>query len=78
MAGITLAQAEAQLAAWLAADSATAGGQAYTISTGGGSRSLTRANAAEIRENIKFWNQQVQALSRTSGGMRVRGATIVS
>ena len=69
MAGITSAQAETQLAAWLAADTAVASGQAYTI----GGRSLTRANAKEIRENITYWDQKVQHL--TQGGIRVRGGT---
>ena len=69
MTGITSAQAETQLALWLAADTAVASGQAYTI----GGRSLTRANAREIRENITFWDRKVQRLTR--GGIRVRGAT---
>jgi len=69
MAGITLTQAETQLTAWLAADTAVATGQAYTI----GGRSLTRANAREIRENIVFWDHQVKRLTR--GGIRVTGAT---
>lgn len=69
MAGITLAQAETQLAAWLAADTAVASGQAYTV----GGRSLTRANAREIRENITYWDKKVQRLTR--GGIRVRGGT---
>jgi len=69
MAGITLAQADEQLTAWLAASTAVASGQAYSIS----GRSLTRANAAEIRENIKFWNEQVQTLTR--GGRAVKGIT---
>lgn len=71
MAGITLAQAEARLAQWLEADDAVATGQAYSI----GGRSLTRAHAAEIRENIKFWDRKVKDLSR--GGIRVRGITPV-
>ena len=66
MAGITLAQAQAQLTTWLAADTAVASGQAYTI----GGRSLSRANAKEIRENIQFWDSKVQKLSR--GGIRIR------
>ena len=41
MAGITLAQAEAQLALWLTASEKVAKGQSYTI----GDRSLTRADA---------------------------------
>lgn len=74
MAGITLDQAEAQLAIWLAADTAVASGQSYTI----GSRSLTRANAGEISTKIDYWNNKVQQLSRGgNGGMRVRGVTPV-
>ena len=69
MAGITLAQAETQLALWLAADAAVAAGQSYSI----GEQSLTRANAREIRENITFWDQQVRRLDR--GGIRVTGGT---
>lgn len=71
MAGITLEQAEAQLASWLAADTAVSQGQAYQI----GTRTLTRANASEIRENIQFWDAKVNALSRPVGGIRVRGVT---
>lgn len=69
MAGITLAQAEAQLTAWLAASTAVAGGQAYSIA----GRSLTRANAAEIRASIEFWDAKVQTLSRS--GRQVKGVT---
>jgi len=69
MAGITLAQAEAKLAEWLAADTAVVSGQAYSIS----GRSLTRANAREIRENIVFWDKQVKRLAR--GGIRIIGGT---
>lgn len=72
MAGLTLLQAENQLSAWLAADTAVAQGQSYAI----GTRSLTRANAAEIRENIQFWSAKVTLLARSSGGgIRVRGIT---
>jgi hypothetical protein len=69
MPGITIAQAEAKLAEWMEADTAVATGQSYSI----GSRSLTRAHSAEIRANIKYWNDMVQRLSR--GGIRVRGVT---
>lgn len=64
MAGITLAIAEAQLAAWLAASTKTAQSQSYEITTAdGASRRLTRADAAEIREQIKYWSGQVNDLS---------------
>ena len=69
MAGITLADAEAQLAVWLAASTAVAGGQSYTI----GDRSLTRADAKTINEMVSFWDSKVQSLTR--GGIRIRGAT---
>ena len=68
-AGITLATAEAQLASWISADTACAAGQAYSIA----GRALTRANAAEIRNNITYWDSMVKRLTR--GGIRVRGAT---
>ena len=74
MAGITLAQAEAQLTAWLAASTAVSQGQAYTI----GSRSLTRANSSEILKQIQFWDSQVKRLEESAGGgIRVRGITPV-
>lgn len=72
MAGITLAQAQAQLDAWLAASLATATGQAYEIA----GRRLTRANAAEITANINTWNARVVTLSLQSGG-RSRARTVV-
>ncbi len=68
MAGITLAQAQAKLDAWMVADDAVAGGQSYSI----GGRSLTRANAAEIRNNIDYWERRVMRLSQGSGGIRCR------
>lgn len=72
MAGITLEQAEAQLAAWLTANEKVARGQSYTI----GDRSLTRADARTIMEQIKFWQGQVKALERgESGSVRLRGIT---
>jgi len=75
MPGITLAQAETQLALWLAADAAVASGQSYTI----GGRSLTRANAREIRENIDYWDAKVKEISSASatGGIKIYGATPV-
>lgn len=60
MAGITLAQANAKLAEWLEADTVVATGQSYSI----GERSLTRANSKEIRENIKYWNNQIRRLTQ--------------
>lgn len=71
MAGITLAQAEAKLTTWLDAEDKVASGQAYTI----GTRSLRRADLAEVREQVKFWDGKVKELARGTSGMRVRGGT---
>lgn len=66
MAGITLAQAEAQLALWLAASSAVASGQSYSINN----RSLSRVDAAEIRQQLDYWDGKVKAMSRSASGYR--------
>ena len=66
MAGITLAEAEARLTAYLAAEEKVLSGQSYTI----GDRTLTRANLKEIQEGSKIWDARVKGLS--NGGIRIR------
>lgn len=66
MAGVTLAQAEAQLALWLAASEAVSKGQSYSIKD----RSLSRVDAGEIREQVEYWNNWVQRLTRAATGRR--------
>lgn len=68
MAGITLQDAEAQLAAWLTASLEVAKSQSYEIETGNGRRKLERADAGEIRQQIKYWQGQVAMLQ--NGGRR--------
>jgi len=69
MAGITLAQAQERLTAWLEADAAVARNQSYSINN----RSLTRADAEQIRENIDYWQGKVDKLKASpGGGARVR------
>ena len=70
MAGITLAQAEAKLTQYLAAEEAVLLGQQYEIS----GRMLKRADLASIQAGIDIWNQRVQRLSARSGG---RSAAVV-
>lgn len=77
MAGITLAQAQTQLDAWMAASLAVAQGQAYEIDTGSGRRSLTRVNAEHIDRMITFWQTKVDALTGASSGGRRRVRYIV-
>ena len=71
MAGITLDQAEAQLASWLAASTAVASNQSYSIA----GRSYTRADAQYLESMITFWDRRVNKLTR--GGIPVRGVTPV-
>ena len=72
MAGITLAQAEAQLALYLAAETAVLSGQSYEIA----GRKLTRANLAEIQKGIEIWNQRASVLGNQAVG-RSRARTMV-
>ena len=74
MAGITLAQAEAKLTTWLAAEDAIATGQEYVI----GSRRLKRADLEFVRETIEYWDNKVQKLSRAdNGAIRVRRVVLI-
>lgn len=72
MAGITLQQAEAKLAEYLAAETAVLSKQSYTI----GGRALTLADLTSIQEGIKIWNDRATALGAVSEG-RGRLRTIV-
>ncbi|WP_262048647.1 DUF6148 family protein [Bradyrhizobium sp. Bra78] len=77
MAGITLEQAQAQLAKWIEASTAVAASQSYEIETGNGRRKLQRADAAEIRQMIEFWDAQVKTLTPSAAGGRRRTRYIV-
>lgn len=66
MAGITLADAEAHLATWLAAETAIATSQSYTITSGESTRTLTRADLSKVREQIEYWQKWVDRLSPTN------------
>lgn len=73
MAGITVAQAETNLALWLAASAKVAAGQSYSYSSGTTTRQLTNADAAEIQSMIEFWDGQCKRLSRGSGTVMRQG-----
>ena len=72
MAGITLTQAQTQLNAYLAAETAVLTGQKYEIA----GRMLMRANLAEIQTGITTWNARVVTLTNQSAG-RSRSRTVV-
>lgn len=63
---MTLAQAQAQLDAWLAASLAIAGSKEYQI----GDRRLRREDGAEVRQQIAFWESRVNALTAQAAGVR--------
>lgn len=71
MAGITLAQAQVQLDAYLAAETAALSNKSYQIA----GRTLTRQDLAEIQAGIKIWNDRVIDLSARATG-RGRSATM--
>ena len=58
MAGITVKEAQKHLKIWLKAEMEIATSQSYTI----GTRTLTRANLKEVRDQIKFWQSKVAEL----------------
>lgn len=62
MAGITLAQAEAQLALYLDAEQKILAGQSVTLN----GRSLSRADLDAVQRGINSWNKRVQRLDRGS------------
>lgn len=66
------AHAQARLQQWLDAEEAVSKGQAYSI----GDRSLTRANLADIRASIQFWQGQVQAFRAVGLGARAPGIRV--
>lgn len=69
MSGMTLQKAQEHLNAWLAANLALATSQSYKV----GTRSLTRADGAEVQRQINYWSSEVQRLSSGRG----RGARVI-
>ena len=73
MAGLTLIQAQTQLGAYLAAETAVLTGQSYEIA----GRKLSRADLDSIQTGIKTWNARVITLSNQARG-RSRSRTVVA
>ena len=71
--GLTLADAQAQLANWVAASGAVANSQSYKI----GQRSLTYADASEIRKMIDYWRNKCTQLDTANGGSSIKVSRIV-
>lgn len=73
MSAISLATAQQQLNAYLAAEQAVLLKQSYEIN----GRKLTLANLKDIQEGIELWSQRVNTASANAQG-RSRARTIVS
>ncbi len=67
----TVAQCNERLAIWLKAEEAIASGQSYSIDN----RRLDRANLAQVREQIKFWQNELAKAGLAANG-RSRRRTI--
>jgi len=63
MAGITLAYAQTQLDAYLAAEAAILNSQEYVIGTGTSARRVRRADLAAVQAGVTLWNQRIQDLT---------------
>lgn len=73
MAAISLSQAQTQLTAYLAAETAVLTGQSYEIA----GRRLQRANLIEIQAGIKLWSDRVTGLTNAASG-RSRARTVIA
>jgi hypothetical protein len=71
MAGITLAQAEAKLAEYLAAETKILRGQRVELD----GKSLTRANLEQVQAGISAWDKRVKELAGAASG-RGRARTV--
>lgn len=73
MSAYDLETAKKHLNAWLEAELAVSTGQSYQI----GSRRLDRANLYQIREQIKYWKNEVEKIElsqRRKGKIRTMRA----
>jgi len=61
---LDLATAQAQLDAWITANTAVASNQSYTIN----GRSVTRADAGLILSQINYWQSMVSQFQRQANG----------
>ena len=63
---LTLVDAEAKLAEWLAIDASLQNGQIVRF----GERILTRADSVSVRDNISYWNIMCETLAARESGIK--------
>lgn len=74
MAAVSLANAQAHLDTWVAAQAALAGASSYTFSfPNGQTRTVTRADSAEIARWITYWHRVANALTANTNGLQNPG-----
>lgn len=74
MTAVTQAEAQSHLDLWVAAQSALAGASSYTFSfPNGQTRTVTRADAMTIRDQIAYWHRVIQALNAHANGLASPG-----
>lgn len=77
MAGITLAQAQSNLDALVAAQANFDGSASVSISTaGGGRREITFASIDQITRAILFWSRTLAGLERRAAGRSRHGVSL--
>ncbi len=70
MAAVSQSSAQTYLDTWVAAQNALAGASSYTFSfPNGQTRTVTRADAGEIRDQIAYWHRVANALAAKSQGL---------
>lgn len=73
MSGITLTEAEAKLAVWMAAETKIANGQEARQ----GDRVLKYADLKEVRESITYWETKCKELDSGDGSGNITPIGIV-
>lgn len=66
-----LTTAQAHLDAWLAADLALASGQSYSVA----GRTVTRADAQSVADNIARWQRVIRDLETAAAGATNSGVS---
>ena len=71
---LTLADAQANLDAALAALQTARSNQSYSVSSQSGGRAASRAQHESLLKEVQYWQQQVAKLERaqSSGGIKTR------
>ena len=76
MSAITFSKASEMLSLWLEAEKNITTAQSYKLDTGGSARTLTRADLAEVRKSIDYWEAKCNALDPNQDKAAARFMTV--